>query len=288
MAGELITQDGQLQWRSLLLGAGSAYKLTDLQGWLDLPDMRDGDLDFDSYHGSQPGQLLVDRRTVTLSFTVSTDPAGFAAAEKALRAATAPTENPVEEPLVVQWDGVKAMVNARCVRRSLPVPRNRGIGYTQGAIQWRATNPRLLHLPQQIIGPVSPPVGGAGGLLWPLTYPLVWGSAQSGGELLLTNAGNAAVQPVFRLTGPSTGPVITNPDTGAQLAFDPSYSLPAGAQLLLSYEDRTVLGTDGVSRSNQLITRGWFTLPAATTTRVRLTSANGQGQLEALYYSTSM
>lgn len=288
MAGELITQDGQLQWRGLLLGAGSAYKLTDLEGWLDLPDMRDGDQDFDSYHGAQPGQLLVDRRTVTLSFTISTDPAGFAVAEKALRAATAPAENPAEEPLAVQWDGVKAMVNARCVRRSLPVPRNRGTGYTQGAIQWRATNPRLLHLPQQIAGPVGPPTAGGGGLLWPLTYPLVWGSALSGGELQLTNAGNSAVQPVFRITGPSTGPVITNPDTGDQLAFDPAYLLPAGSRVTLTHENRSVLLDDGVSRSNKLITRDWFTIPAGATTRVRFTSADGQGLLEALYYSTSI
>ncbi|MEV4053042.1 hypothetical protein AB0J55_17805 [Amycolatopsis sp. NPDC049688] len=288
MAGELITKDGQVEWRGLLLGAGSAYKLTNLQGWLDLPDMRDGDVAFDNYHGSQPGQLLSDRRTVELSFTISADPAGFAAAQKALRAATAPDENPVEEPLVVQWDGVKAMVNARCVRRSIPVPRSNGTGYTQGAIQWRATNPRILHLPQQVVGPVSPPVAGGGGLLWPLTYPLVWGSTPSGGELLLTNAGEAPAQPVFRITGASTGPVVTNADSGAQLAFDPAYLLPSGSRVTLTYENRSVLLDDGVSRSNQLITRGWFTIPPGATTRIRFTSADGQGLLEALYYSTSM
>ncbi|RSD22010.1 phage distal tail protein [Amycolatopsis eburnea] len=287
MAGELITQDGQLQWRGLLLGAGSAYKLTNLEGWLDLPDMRDGDVPFDSYHGSQPGQLLSDRRTVTLSFTISTDPAGFTAAQKALRAATAPNENPAEEPLIVQWDGVKAMVNARCVRRSIPVPRSNGTGYTQGAIQWRATNPRLLHLPQVVAGPVSPPVAGTGGLIYPLVYPLVYGAAQSGGELVLENEGNAPAQPVFRITGQCTGPTITNPDTGQQLEFDPAYVLPAGRTLSLTHETRSVLLDDGVSRSNQLITRQWFTLPVGIS-RVRFTSADGQGLLEALYYSTSI
>lgn len=286
MAGELITQDGQAQWRGLLFGAGTPYKVTDLEGWLDLPDMRDGDVAFDSYHGWQAGQLLVDRRTVTLSFTISQDPVGFAAAEKALRAATAPSENPAEEPLVVQWDGVKAMANARCIRRSIPTQRSAASGYTQGAVQWRATNPRLLHLPQQIAGPISAPSAGSGGLIWPLTWPLVWGSAQSGGELLLTNAGNAPVQPVFRITGASTGPVITNADTGQQLAFASNYLLPSGNRVTLTHENRSVLLDDGVSRSNQLVTRQWFTLPVGTT-RVRFTSADGQGLLEALYYSTS-
>lgn len=287
MAGELITQDGQVEWRGLLLGAGTSYRYVNLEGWMDLPEVRDGDIDFDNRHGSQPGQLLVGRRVVTLSFTMSLSTADFATAERALRAATAPSDNPAEEPVVVQWDGVKSMVNARVIRRSIPSPRDNGMGYSQGAIQWRATNPRLLHLPQIVAGPVSPPVAGSGGLIYPLVYPLVYGSAQSGGELVLTNAGNAPVQPVFRITGPSTGPVITDADTGAQLAFDPAYLLPSGKQLLLTHENRSVLLDDGVSRSNQLVTRQWFTLPVGTT-RIRFTSTDGQGQLEALYYSTSM
>jgi hypothetical protein len=287
VAGELITQDGQVEWRGLLLGAGTSYRYTNLEGWMDLPEVRDGDIDFDNVHGSQPGQLLVGRRTVTLSFTMSLSTADFAVAQRALRAATSPADNPAEEPLVVQWAGVKAMAHARVIRRNIPSPRDNGMGYSQGAIQWRATNPRLLHLPQQLEGPVSPPSAGGGGLLWPLTYPLVWGSALAGGEMLLTNDGDAPAQPVFRITGPCTGPVITNADTGQQLAFNPTYVLPAGDQLLLTYENRSVLLDDGVSRSNQLDTRGWFTLPVGTT-RIRFTSVNGLGQLEALYYSTSM
>lgn len=287
MAGELVTQDGQVEWRGLLLGAGTTYRYVDLEGWMDLPEVRDGDIDFDNTHGSQPGQLLVGRRTVTLSFTMSLSTEDFGPAQRALRAATAPDDNPAEEQLVVQQDGIKAMVNARVIRRSIPSPRSNGMGYSQGAIQWRATNPRLLHLPQVIAGPVSPPTAGAGGLIYPLVYPLVYGSAQSGGELVLENVGNSPVQPVFRITGPSTGPTITEADTGQQLAFDPGYVLPAGKKLLLNNENRSVLLDDGVSRSNQLVTRQWFTLPVGTT-RVRFTSADGLGLLEALYYSTSM
>jgi hypothetical protein len=287
VAGELITQDGQVEWRGLLLGAGTSYRYTNLEGWMDLPEVRDGDIDFDNVHGAQPGQLLVGRRVVTLSFTMSLSTEDFGPAQRALRAATSPADNPAEEPLVVQWDGVRQMVNARVMKRAIPSQRNNGMGYSQGAIQWRATNPRLLQLPQQLGGPVSPPSAGGGGLLWPLTYPLVWGSALAGGEMLLTNDGDAPAQPVFRITGPCTGPVITNADTGQQLAFDPAYVLPAGAQLLLTYENRSVLLNDGVSRSNQLDTRQWFTLPVGTT-RIRFTSVDGLGLLEALYYSTSM
>lgn len=286
MAGELITKDGQIEWRGTLLGAGTIYRLTNLEGWLDMPDVRDGDVDFDNLHGSQPGQLLLGRRIVTLSFTLSVSPPEFAAAQTTLRAITAPDENPVEEPLVVQWDGLKAMVNARCIRRTIPTPRNNAVGYTKGAIQWRATNPRILHLPQQSPS-TSAPSGGTGGLIYPLTYPLVYGSAQAGGELLLSNDGNAAAQPVWRIVGASTGPLITNADTGQQLAFEPSYVLPAGDVVNLSTEDRSVLLDTGVSRSNVLQTRQWFTLPPGTT-RIRFDSTDHQGTLQCLYYHTSM
>jgi hypothetical protein len=285
MAGELITQDGQLEWRGVLLGASTPYRWRTLEGWLDLPEARDGDVNLDNYHGAQPGQLLLGRRTVTWTFVLSGDSTDFAGAQRILRAMTALDENPAEVPLVVQTDGLKAMVNARVIRRSIPQPPNNASGYSIGAIQWRATNPRILHLPQQVVSTTAPS-GGTGGLLYPLTYPLVYGSAQSGGTMIISNVGNAAAQPVWRIIGGSTGPTITNMDTGAQLGFNTSYALPAGDGLNLSTEDRSVLLDSGVSRSNQLVVRQWFTLPVGTT-RIRFDSSDHQGTLQCLYYHTS-
>jgi hypothetical protein len=223
---------------------------------------------------------------VTLSFTMSLSTEDFAVAQRALRAATSPADNPAEEPLVVQWDGVKAMVNARVIRRH-PVAAQQRDGLQPGRDPVAGHEPAAAAPAAAGGRPISPPAAGGGGLIYPLTYPLVYGSAQSGGEMQLTNDGDAPAQPVFRITGPCTGPVITNADTGQQLAFDPGYLLPAGDQLTLTYENRSVLLDDGVSRSNELVTRQWFTLPVGTT-RVRFTSADGLGLLEALYYSTSM
>lgn len=288
MAGELITQDGQIEWRGVLLGAGSNFRLRTLEGWLDMPNVRTGDVAFDNVHGAQPGQMLLEPRVITLAFGMSNLAAtDFAAAQTLLRAITAPSENPVEEPLVIQWDGVKAMVMARCERRSIPTPRSNASGFSVGAVQWRATNPRLLHLPQQ--APSTPaPSGGTGGVSYPLVYPLVYGTAQVGGTLLLSNAGNAPAQPVWRVDGASTGPTITYLDTGQQLALQPAYVLPAGQSLFLSTEDRSVLLGSGVSRSNVLQTRGWFTLPPGVTSRVRFDSTDHAGTLTCLYYHTSI
>lgn len=284
--GDLITTDGQIEWRGVLLGVDTPYELVQLEGWQDLPDFRDGDAELANQHGYQPGQLHADRRIVTLSFELGDpDPAAFRAAELGLRRITAPDENPAEEPLVVQWQGIKAMVMARCVRRMIPTPVEYHYGLTRGAIQWRTTNPRLLHLPQQSFT-TSPPAAGGGGLIWPLVWPLVWGTAQSGGELVISNDGNAHAQPMWRISGPCTRPVIRNADTGTELVFDAAYTLPAGQTLVLTTQDKSVLLATGVSRSNQLERRQWFTLPPGDT-RVRFETSDGTGQLECLYYHTS-
>ncbi|MEV0698219.1 hypothetical protein AB0I53_09905 [Saccharopolyspora sp. NPDC050389] len=68
--------------------------------------------------------------------------------------------------------------------------------------------------------------------------------------------------------------------------FDDTYTLPAGHPLMLTTQDRSVLLSTGVSRSNVLVRRQWFTLPPGDT-RVRFETSDGTGQLECLYYHTS-
>jgi hypothetical protein len=288
MAGELITRDRQIEWRGTLLGSATPYRVVNLEGWLDRPDMRDGDLDRDNGHGSQPGQLLVGRRTITLTFRIVRPPGEFPAAVAELQRVTAPDENPVEEPLVIQWDGVRAMVWARCTGLLVPTGRRYTVGVTEGHVRWRATNPRLLRLP-----PLSPSTSTAtptaGGLVFPLVFPLVGSSGNTGGELALPNAGRAHAQPVWRITGPALGARITNLDTGQRLWLDTAFTVPAGQHLDLTTEDRTVrLAPSEVSRSAQLVRREWFTLPPATTTRVRFETATGTGQLTCHYHHTDL
>lgn len=286
-AGDLITGDRQLEWRGLLLGSGTPYRLVALEGWNDRPDMRDGDIERDNQHGALPGQLLVGRRTITMTATIVRPLTEFQAAVAELTRLTTPDENPVEEELVVQLDGIKALVWARCTGLIIPTERRYALGYTQAVIRWRATNPRKLRLPQ-LSPSTTPPTVTGGGLVFPLVFPLVFGTTQAGGELALTNTGGAHAQPVWRITGPCLGARITNVDTGARVWFEDDYQLPAGQVLTLSTADRSVLLASGVSRNNQLRVREWFTLPPGTTTRVRFESQDGTGQLACLYHPTDL
>lgn len=285
-AGDLLSEDGQIEWRGLLLGAGTPYRLRSLQGWSDLPEVRDSDVELATGHGYQPGRLLLGRRTITFEFLLSGSLGEFRRSVAELQRVTAPRENDTEEPLVIRMDGETMMVRARCIGRSLPTEKQYALGRVTGTIRWRATNPRKLHIPAQT-HKTSAPRPGTGGLLWPLEWPLVWGSAQSGGEIVAYNEGNADAQPVWRITGPCLGPVIQNADTGRSLVIDSEYLIPAGQRLTLTTADRTVLLDGGVSRNNRLVKRGWFTLPPGMT-RVRFDSEDKQGRLELLYYSTSL
>lgn len=290
-AGDLITQDGQAEWNGLLLGTGTRFRRTDLEGWLDLDETRDGDVDLDNEHGAQPGQLLAARRVVTWTGHIS-GRAGFDDAVNQLRRAFTLDENPVEAPLVIQTAGIKHMAYARVVHRKIPQSMEWVSSLTRFVVQWRATNPRVLRLPM-LTPQASPPTPAGNGLRFPLRFPLMFGGTPAGGELVLANEGAAHAQPVWRITGPCLGAEITNADTGARLWFEPDYLVPAGHQVELSTEDKTVLQKpvgatgDGVSRSNRLVRREWFTLPPGVT-RVRFDSADGTGTVTCRYHHTDM
>lgn len=289
-AGALVTADGQIEWQGLLLGAGTPYRWRNLEGWLDLPDVRDADTDRPDTHGAFLGQLFAGRRLITYTWvTRGVDRASFPDAVNALRAATTIGDGS-EHPLVVALHGRRHMVLARCIRRTLPTDRAYAIGYATGAIQWRATNPRILELPQ-LTATTRLPAPRTSGVAFPLVFPVSFGAATPpGGELLLTNRGNEAAQPVWRITGPVLGPAITNIDTGAVLGFDNDFEIPAGQSIELNHADRTVLVADfDVSRSHRLALRQWFDLPPGDT-RVLFSAVqySPSAELVCTYHHTSL
>lgn len=266
-AGDLITTDGQVEWRGTLLGTGSPYRMTRLQGWLDMAEMRGENHDRPGRHGMFAGTKVLGTRVVTLSYLVKGVPrAEFGAVVDRLRAITAPGEEPAEEPLVIRLDGQSWRVNARCLRRTIDVERYYSVGHTSGSIQWEATDPRLYSAIEQtaVAGLPAPPTDGLG---FPLRFPLVFGTGRAGGRLAATNRGGAATWPTFEITGPVTGPVLTNRDSGQRLVFDPAFSIDLGQTLVVDTDARTVL-LNGVNQNGRLLTRQWFAIPAGGTLRV--------------------
>jgi Phage tail protein len=266
-AGDLITTDGQVEWRGTLLGTGSPYRMTRLEGWLDLAEVRGENHDRPGRHGMFAGSRVLGTRIITLSYLVKGVPhEQFGAVVNTLRAITAPTEEPTEEPLVIRLDGESWQVHARCLRRTIDVQRYYSIGHTTGTIQWEATDPRLYSAIEQtaVTGLAAPPTNG---LPFRLRFPLVFGTGRSGGRLVVTNRGGAASWPIFEIRGPVTGPTLANRDTGQRLVFDPGFSVGLGQTLVVDTDARTVL-LNGVNQNGRLLTRQWFPIPAAGTVQV--------------------
>lgn len=284
-AGDLITADGQLEWRSTLLGTGTAYGMTKLEGWLgDLPPFRGDDFDRPSRHGMFPGASEMSKRTITWTGRIVANPASqLGSLRNQLQVMTAPAEVPVEEPLVIRdIGGVAWMCMARCKRRSVSIDVYTPLGYADYAIQWEATDPRLYSpaLHTASTGLPSPPTTG---LQFPLQFPLDFGAGPVGGNLTVTSAGSVAAWPTFTIAGPVTGPVLTNHATGDQLLFNPAFTITAGQSLVIDTDQKQVT-LNGVPANNLLFTRGWFPLLPGTT-RVDFTSAGTYDPAAALSVS---
>lgn len=287
MAGDLLTADEQIEWRGLVLGAGTPYGWRSLEGWLDLPEVAAADSDRGDRHGQYAGRLHVRGRVITYTYvTRQVSLAAFPLAVAALRAATVVPEDADEEPLVVRLHGVRHQVMARVVRRTIPQGLHYSLGHAVGVIQWRATSAYIQQLPAlDVQVPLPSPV--TEGLMVPLQFPLSLGPGQLGGEITVTNGGNAPAWPRFTFTGPVVGPRIVAPDLGGLLEFNPAWSVPADQQIEVDTDARTVtIVGSGVSRDDQLWVRGWFPLPPQVPVRIQWSAAGGYSAAATLHILT--
>jgi hypothetical protein len=280
MAGELVQYDSDLEWRSLLIGRGTPYEITTLTGWDGAPAPRHLSADRPGRHGALPGELRAGLRIIEADIQIghiplSTD--AFRAARSALRAALAWDENPVEEPLVVMLDGVATQVSARVMNFEIPTENQYDQGYQTAAIQWAASDPRRYSVTLQQAS-TGLPSASSSGIAFPIAFPIDFGPGQAGGTIVLTNSGNTPTWPIFEITGPVTGPVITDTETGRAIRFNTGFEIVTGQTLRIDSDLGTV-SIGPVSRRNELAAADWFPIPAGTSRQIRFTATAGTGQL---------
>lgn len=272
MAGESITAPMQVQWRDALIGdLDGRVRLAEVRGWLESPEMRTGDVDRPGRHGMFAGELRASARIIEVDWHI-VDGDDVEALEM-MRSAGAITENPVEEPLAL-WVGTDEvqMVQARCHRWSIPTTVEWTTGFRRGSFMFKATDPRRYSVNLSTAS-TGLPAPAASGLAFPLAFPLDFGPGTSGGEIIVTNDGAAATWPVFIITGPVTGPVITNLDTGQRLQFDGDFTVASGQELVIDTDARTAL-IGGVTRRGELATAQWFPINAGSSVRIGFTASS--------------
>ncbi|WP_176439816.1 phage distal tail protein [Haloechinothrix alba] len=268
----MITRDGQIEWRGMLLGSGTAFGLDELEGWLDLPSQDGSNQPLPDRHGAYPGRLLSEEREITFDFKTKAKPGEFRDAVHALRRATAPGEDPVEEPLAIRLDGQTLMCWARVTHRSIPTDKRYAIGYTEGAIRWVATDPRLYSAAEHT-NATGLARASNDGLEFPLVFPLDFGEGTTGGVMYVENNGDVPTWPIFEVEGPCPGPVIQY--SGRSLEFDSDLTVLQGQTLEIDTQpgNRTV-ELEGVSRRPRMTSAQWTPLEPGERTGIRFDAAS--------------
>ncbi|MEV7855121.1 phage tail protein [Streptomyces sp. NPDC088183] len=221
--GDLITQDGQMQWGDLLLGEESPFVGENLTGWDDLPEVSGGISLRPTGHGGWATPLFAEPRVLEWDFYVLPDTLDvYPDTVRRLRQAT--TLRQYEQPLVVQLAGTRRMTMGRVTRRSLPASTKYTVGDApDGTLVWECSDPRWYEVDEQLAWtglPMAEP-----GLDWGTTpagleYPLEWGTPGSTGLVAAYNAGDAATHPVIEIRGPVQRPSVTQIETGRVLEYN--------------------------------------------------------------------
>src|SRR5687767_6925534 len=205
------------------MGAGTSYKVRQVDG-LDLPSVRSSDDDRPQDHGRFAGHDLLGGREVVLELEiVAASHAALEAAVAALRAATVPQES--ELPLSFQLIGQgNRRVNCRPRRVRYPIDTRYALHSPRATVQLVATDPRIYDdtLTSQSVGLPT----AEGGMTFPATFPLTFGTVSSGGTIAAVNAGNFPTRPVATITGPVDNPRIENVTAGRTMRL--AISLVAG------------------------------------------------------------
>ncbi|MEV6329621.1 hypothetical protein [Streptomyces sp. NPDC051909] len=275
--GDKVTKLGHVQFGDeLLLGPDTPYRWRSLSGWEELPALDSGSVNRSDGHGSYPGRLLAQARTITLDDVIVRAPRGtIGAVVRALNAATALGD--AEQPLVIWLDERGPLLSfARVLRRAVPVGNGYRLGTVTGAaLQWEASDPRRYSLIEQQTETALPaPEPGLDWQVIPgperLLYPIDFGTPGSTGALRAVNDGDAPAHPTITLHGPVSLPSVTNLRTGEVIEYD--IDLAADDELAIDTREGTVTLNGTASRLYTATARSapeqLFTLPPGATSLV--------------------
>lgn len=244
---------------------GTVWLLQDITGWQDSAGVRVGITARPAEHGAFDGPSFLEPKVFTVKGAAYG--ASYAATKQARDIMTSVLGDPTLglQTLTVRTPGYRDMqldVRRSDQAKTSPIGKD-GLTFSF-ALTVVAPDP-LRYSTSATSQLVGLPAAGAGGLVFPLVFPLVFGSGTAGGDTTVTNNGTIAVWPTLSVTGPVTGPVITNVTTGEVLAFDSAFAVPAGQTLTIATRERLVT-LAGINRRDQLVTAEWFRIATGAQT----------------------
>ncbi|SDL14294.1 Phage tail protein [Nocardioides sp. YR527] len=284
-AGMMVARPGQVQYGVMLLGGGTSARWKNLTAWRDLPSASVADSQRPQAHGTYPGSVFGDSLTVTFDYlirgTFEERMAALAAIEQ-----YAPMDG-IERPLVIDDGDGPWMRMARVTARTVPQDHTFKVAPLACSMQFLCADPRRYALDDKTIQVRIP--SSSGGINYPITYPLEYGTFSGGGGTA-NNAGAVATPVTVTFTGPLNQPALsaTNHHTWA-MGFD--INLAAGETLVVDTADGTAL-LNGTADRLYTITSGSDPLERCTlnpgNTSLSLLSASGTGYATVSYRDARM
>jgi hypothetical protein len=259
--------DPEVLWRGLTLGGDTDIDVHSVTGWDDLDDV---DTSLDSPrgrgHGDIPGDLYARARIVTVRGAITNRARRDELAQAIL--AVTPVTSPVED-LTIDTLGQWLTAGARLVRRSLPVEEDYASGHIPFALAWRCPDPRRYGAERT--ASTALPDGG-GGLSYPLSYPLDYGTPGVTGRITLANPGTADAPILLGITGGLTAGFEVSA-SGQRLRYPTP--VPAGQTIDIDTDTGTVLIEGTADRRGELTVADWLLIPAQSSLTVQFTSLGG-------------
>ena len=111
----------------------------------------------------------------------------------------------------------------------------------------------------------------AGGLSWPLVWPINWGAVGSRSRVTNTNTGTTDAHEQFTITGGLlNGFTLTQIGTDREISYDGS--IPEGSYVTVDSRTGAVLINGESDRSGLLVKSDWWSIPPGGTSTVRFTA----------------
>jgi hypothetical protein len=280
--GGLITGAGQLQYGDMLMGAGTAAGWRELAGWRDLPDADVADSPRPQAHGSYAGSVWGGSIAVTYTYLLRGTPEQKRAALNIIEQ-YAPMDG-VDRPLAVD-DGDGAWFRmARVTARTIPQDKHFNHAPLECSIQFLCADPRRYAIAERVANVTLPT--STGGLVYPLVYPLDYGTSTSGSTVAI-NSGSTPTPLVAVFFGPLDRPGIVTTDW--RMAFD--VTLVDGETLTVDTNAGTVLLNGNADRLYTLLSSS-NPLPMCLLkpgrTNLSLTTESGSGWAQVTYRDARM
>lgn len=244
----------------------SGYGISRLRGWWDAAPARGGDV---SDRPNEDGQFDEDRfyrgaRVVSLEGSWRGDSilAAYQAREdlSALQADGIPAQFAVTDPLGLKW------VTGRLA--TAPEVDDVIVGpYFKFAFDVVARDPRKYG--PEVVDSTGLPTSGSG-LVYPVTYPIDWGTPGDDGRATVENAGRFTSWPVLEVTGGlSSGVELVEISTGSILRLD--RVVPEGSTVVFdARRGRAYLDVPSNDVTGFLSRREWWPVPAAQSRTVQI------------------